>query len=494
MGIQRFKRLLRALAGAGVLALTANIPTHAQSVSPGQGSLNVPGAPGSPGTPVSPSQIPESQRLQTTPTNPCGLATPTSQLPTRQTLCPPSAFTQVTPRQSELQRQGTTDERQLTVYERPLPEYDPIGMQVGSYYLFPSVDVGYGFNSNIFATPSETSDRIFTVTPRLALRSNYEQDQLNLDLASSNGFYDRSGEENYNDYQGSINGRHYFTSTVVGFGRVGAAHLHELRTSPDALTAANPTEYNDYTAYAGLAQTGLALQLQADVFYERLQFEKTSNPGGGFTETGFRDRDQVISTVRAGYELSRALVAFVRGAYNTRMYRETQNGFNRDSWGVTGDVGFDLDINSIFVAEVFAGIMSQHYSAAGIGSLTPADFGVDAVWNVTRRTSLLFNVLRSLDETTLTGSPGILTTTVAAGAQYQFFPNLLGRIDYSHSFLDFQKTSFEDDLDSVSVGANYFIGRNIVLKPTLAYITRDSNRSGVDFDQWQGVLMMTLRY
>jgi hypothetical protein len=477
---------------AGVLlASCATAPTgFAQNVTPG--------APGNPGTPVSPSQIPESQRLRPEATPPQGLQTPGSQLPSGQTLGTTQAATPVATTQSLLLRQGTTDERQLAVYERALPDYDPVGLQVGSFYLFPSVVLGLGYDSNIFAAPHKTGDQTLTLAPKLSVRSNFEEDQLNLDVSSANGFFMTHDSENYGDYQVSGNTRYYLTPTIVAFGKAGIAHLHEARDSPNAQSPTEPTEYNDYTAYAGLAQTGLELQLQGDVYYERLKFQSVATPAG-LASNGFRDRDQVIGTLRAGYEFSRQLVGFVRGAANNRSYLEHEQpgGFTRNSKGFAADVGVDLDLNSIFVAEVFGGVLHQEFSDSRFGSVTPVDIGLDAVWNLTPRASLTFDVLRSIDETTLlvpSPSSAILTTTVATGAQYQFLPNLQGRIDYSHSFLDFQNTAFLDNVDILSVGANYFIGRNIIVKPSLSYSTRNTNRAASDFDRLQGIIAVTLQY
>src|SRR6185312_7347867 len=159
----------------------------------------------------------------------------------------PNAFVTAPPLQSQLLRQGTTDERELAVFERPLPDYDPVGLRAGSFLIFPSLDLSGGYNSNIYAAPSaEKSDGIFTLSPAIAVRSNFQQDQLNADISSANAFYADRSSENYNDYQGSVNGRHYFSNTIVAFGRASAGHLHIPRFSPNAQSPTEPTQYNDY--------------------------------------------------------------------------------------------------------------------------------------------------------------------------------------------------------------------------------------------------------
>lgn len=476
------------------LALAFATPSFAQTLTPTQQPSNVPGAPGTPGLSVSPSQIPESQRLQAPPQ---GLVTPNGQLPAGQTLgqsLGPNAFVTAPPLQSQLLRQGTTDERELAVFERPLPDYDPVGLRAGSFLIFPSLDLSGGYNSNIYAAPSaEKSDGIFTLSPAIGVRSNFEQDQLNADISSASAFYADHSSENSNDYQGSINGRHYFSNTIVAFGRASAGHLHIPRFSPNAQSPTEPTQYNDYTAYAGLAQTGLRLQFQGDAFYEHLQFESVPVPGG-ILSNGFQNHDQFVTTLRAGYEITHQLITFVRGAYNQRMYPEPDGGFNRDSHGFTGDVGVDLDLNSVFVTEAFVGVLHQTYADSRFANVTKPDLGMDAVWNVTPRASILFDAVRSIDETTLLPASSITTTTLSTGAQYQFLPQLQGRIDYGHSFLHFNNTGFDDNVDSISASMNYFIERNFVVRPTLTYQTRSTNRPSADFGQFQGILDLTLRY
>lgn len=479
---------------AGVLTFAAAFPAFAQTLNPGQQPTNMPGAPGTPGLSVSPSQIPESQRLQPPPQ---GLVTPTNQLPAGQTLGQPlgsNAFVTAPPLQSQLLRQGTTDERELAVFERPLPDYDPVGLRAGSFLIFPSLDLSGGYNNNIYAAPSGAqSDGIFALSPAVAVRSNFEQDQLNADISSADAFYADRGSEDYNDYQGALNGRHYFSNTIVAFGRASAGHLHLTRGSPNAQSPTEPTQYNDYTAYAGLAQTGLRLQLQGDAFYEHLQFQSVPVPGGVLSN-GFQNHDQVVTTARAGYEITHQVIAFVRGAYNQRMYPESSGGFNRDSHGLTGDVGVDLDLNSVFVTEAFVGALHQTYADSRFANVTKPDFGMDAVWNVTPRASLLFDAVRSIDETTLLPASSITTTTLSTGAQYQFLPQLQGRIDYAHSFLHFNNTGFNDNVDTISATMNYFIGRNFVVRPTLTYQTRSTNRPSSDYGQLQGIVDLTLRY
>jgi len=154
----------------------------------------------------------------------------------------------------------------------------------------------------------------------------------------------------------------------------------------------------------------------------------------------------------------------------------------------------DLDLNSIFVAEAFAGLMRQSYSDARFSAITTPAFGFDGVWNVTPQSSLSLSVLRTIDETTGTTSPALVTTNVGSSAQYQFLDNLFGRVDYLHSFIDFPQTTSHDDVDNISVSAKYLVNSSLTLTPLIAFTNRASDRPGRTYDQLQALFTVTLAY
>ena len=46
--------------------------------------------------------------------------------------------------------------RNSTVMSRPRPAYDPLGIRVRSFFIYPSLSVGGQYDSNINATPNNT--------------------------------------------------------------------------------------------------------------------------------------------------------------------------------------------------------------------------------------------------------------------------------------------------------------------------------------------------
>ncbi|MCI0430482.1 MAG: outer membrane beta-barrel protein, partial [Rhodospirillales bacterium] len=42
-------------------------------------------------------------------------------------------------------------ERAQSVFERPRPDYDPLGIRAGGFLIYPQVELGEAYNDNIFA-------------------------------------------------------------------------------------------------------------------------------------------------------------------------------------------------------------------------------------------------------------------------------------------------------------------------------------------------------
>jgi hypothetical protein len=67
----------------------------------------------------------------------------------------------------------TDVERGETVLSRQRPDYDPLGIRLGGFKLRPSLVLGESYDTNIFATRTNTvSDFKTTIAPSVDLRSH----------------------------------------------------------------------------------------------------------------------------------------------------------------------------------------------------------------------------------------------------------------------------------------------------------------------------------
>src|SRR5215469_2734086 len=100
-------------------------------------------------------------------------------------------------------------QRSQTVTDRPRPLFDPLGVWLEEFWLYPRLELDESYNDNIFATSSGTkSDFITDLKPRLDLVSNFGQHAFNVSAGADLGWYASHSSENYQDAFSSASGRY----------------------------------------------------------------------------------------------------------------------------------------------------------------------------------------------------------------------------------------------------------------------------------------------
>ena len=110
--------------------------------------------------------------------------------------------------QSDVNRSAPEPGPGDTVKSRPRPDYDPVGARLGGFFLYPEMSVTEIYRDNIFYTENnKTDDFITVVSPKLNLKSNWNNHALNLFADMDAGFYASNSDENYTDLRAGANGR-----------------------------------------------------------------------------------------------------------------------------------------------------------------------------------------------------------------------------------------------------------------------------------------------
>jgi hypothetical protein len=440
------------LSGAGALAQPAPPPEMGGPVVPGPTA-----APAPPVSPVAPSQRPE-------------------------------AF-------------GYYLERGQSVTDRRRPELDPLGVNLGGFFLYPRIELDETFNDNIFATKNgKQSDFITVISPTAELKSNWNNHALNATAGANIGRYIDNDDEDYEDAFAGVDGRLDITRNLAAFGALRYERLHEERDSPDnpgPLVAAEPVTFNAYTARAGVVSRGLRIGYQADFGFRREQYDNVDTFLGGSLDLGARDVNVYQGNLRVSYEFAPRYEAFIRGGVNHRSYDiRDPAGFKRDSTGFRTDVGATIDLTGVTFAEVYVGYVRQEYEAGVLGEIDGIDFGSRVVWNPTQLTSVTFNLDRRVQDTNTFAqglvSPGYLRTNVGLVVDHELLRNVLisGRVGYQND--DYERIDRDDNRFDVGVGARYSLNRNFYFGGSYTFSTRNSSGSGSGTDFTRNLVLLRL--
>ena len=389
-----------------------------------------------------------------------------------------------------------------TVADRPRPQYDPLGQRIGSFVLFPELRVLEQYESNIYYTEdNEDDDFITRLQPRLTLQSDWNNHQLRLETGGDIGFYADHSEENFQDYYAGAAGRIDIRRSTQLRLETRYSHDHESRESPDDADAGSggqvadePTQLDIYSAGASLRHVFGRINGTLGGTFDRISFDDPDAVGGGTINEHDRDRDIYEGYVRVGYEIQPQYEAFVRGAYNKRVYDGLENGVDRDSDGYTMAVGLAVDFGGLVFGDFFAGYRYQNYDDPTLDSLSGFGGGADITWNVTKLTTITGSLQGDLRETTQTNASGRLVTTGELGIDHELRRNILLGANLRATRDDYEGINRTDWIYGAGGDVTYLVNR--YLRGSLGYEfrKRDAESTQDDFTNHIIFLRVGLQY
>jgi hypothetical protein len=395
-----------------------------------------------------------------------------------------------------------------TVFKRGRPDYDPLGVRVGSFIFTPSLAVAGTYDSNVFATTTGTKSDFFAeVFPEASLKSDWNQHAVSASVGGAFKRYANQTTEDVNNFQTEVSGRYdvsngeYISSDAI------YQLLHEDRSSPNSPgLASQPIEYHVMGSDLVYVRQKGRLGLRVDGTLTAYDFNNASAFGTGQTiDQNFRDRIEYVLAPRLNYEIVPGYNAFVRAIGNERQYFSQEpgagpNGQNvrRNSHGWEVDAGTAIEITRITAAEIYIGYTKQYYESPLLKSPGGAAFGGNLIWNVTPLTTVRGNFSESVAETTLTDASSSLETSVGVTVEHELLRNLLLLASAGYVRDDYQQldtpTSRLDNTFGIGGGARYLLNRSWTATLDVTYSKRNSNVSGGDYDRVMAVLGIKYAY
>ena len=200
----------------------------------------------------------------------------------------------------------------VSVLDRPRPDYQALGIDVGSFQIFPSVTIATQYNDNIFATPDPIGDLITAMTPTLAVDSNWSRDAIALTATATSNFYASHPRQDTTDYQLSGMGRLDIlaqSNVTAGFS-VGSFAIPRSaeNTFNDTIT---PVEYDNLRRQRGRSwRPSNRVQFSEGFSFARTQYQNNTEPGGEPVLFSEQDNNQYVLSGRANYAISPAIALF----------------------------------------------------------------------------------------------------------------------------------------------------------------------------------------
>lgn len=383
------------------------------------------------------------------------------------------------------------------VADRMARDYVPNGVRAGSFLVIPKVDLDATYDDNIYATKNNTkSDFIATVRPEVTVKSNWNRHSVGaVARGEINRYMDHNDEDTENFFVGADGRVDVMRDTSIG-GGVSYARSHEDRGNPNAVgTTTEPTEVNTTTAklgaYRSLGRANARLETDA----KDIDYKNGRTSAGAVVNNNIRDRREYGTSLRLGYQFTPVIEAYVKGGFDNRVYA-TKAPTNRSNTGTNTVVGAVFDITGKTKGDVFAGYEKRNYKGT-LKDISEPTFGAKVTWNASELTTVLANVTRNIEETTLGSSSGYVSTDYGVDVQHGLTRQILlkGGVHYTNN--EYQGTAANlrnDDIITAKLGAKYYLNNCWSVGPEYTFTDRNSNITNSDYSRNAVMLRLTATY
>lgn len=373
--------------------------------------------------------------------------------------------------------------------------YDPVGIRIGSFVMFPEVEVGGSWYSNVLRSQQPQSDVALDVRPAARVVSDWKRHALELRGFSNLSFYNELDSEDERGYGFEVRGRLDITgrTNVQAF----AAHdvSQESRSAIDANTAGERATLTQQRAGVTLNHrfNRLSLQLRGSVN----DFDYSDVEAGGATLSN-RDRNytETEQAVRATWELKPTLSPFVEIEVNQRRFETVAqtDSISRDSDGQRYRAGVSFgNTGKILRGEVALGYGIQTPDDARLSEIDGIIVDANLAWRLSELTTLSFNARSDVSETTTASSGGVMTRSAGVEVRHAFRSHLIGTAGLTYTNQNYSGVPTLEDELRFDTGVEYFLSREASLYGRYRHTMFESNSPGASYDSDEIRVGMKLR-
>lgn len=378
-------------------------------------------------------------------------------------------------------------DRNVSVRQRPHPEYDALGVRLGGFLAYPQVTVTGEYNDNVYATDTaKTDDFLVRIAPQLRVASQWSRHQLNAFARGSvNRFADLSTENN-EEYAVGTDGRlDIIRGAYIGGGASYAQSIEPRTSNNTASGSLDPVQFNLTEANLNTSYEFNRLRLSARGDYREFDYKDGRTAAGTVVEQDDRDRKVYSLRGRADYALSPATAFFLQGTVNKRDYRLTPPlaNVNRNSDGYEILAGANFELGAVWRGELGVGYLSQEFDDARFGKVDGFGARGELEWFPTQLTTVTFNGSRTVEDAGVFGASSYLSTNLGAQVDHELRRNVIVTAQAGYSNDDYKGVDRTDKRWNAGLSATYLLNRRVGVNAAYTFLDQDSKgaASGNDF-------------
>lgn len=353
-----------------------------------------------------------------------------------------------------------------------------VGAQIGAFRIRPEADLDFGFDDNIFATPTDKKSDFFGVYGgRIAI--DYAHEALRAQLTA--GFADRRyvnrSSENYWQAQTRLSLTDQVFNNLELFSEGGVQRLAVPRDDPNGINGLRPATYMLYDALAGI-RIGSPLRNLVTLSAGVDQTRYASVQGLlGPINTRERDRREIFGDARFDHFFFGQQSFFAEIRPDSRSFGQEidSSGFRRASNGVRAALGMTLDVNSVFYITASGGYQARQYADPRYGSIDAPELTLDVRWLPTLLTSIEGKFVHEYVEDIFDGTPGYVRNKAFLNLDHELRRDVLLSVGVSYDRRQYQRTTSRFNILSAVASIQHQLTDGITIGLSYTYAHQTSN-------------------
>lgn len=386
----------------------------------------------------------------------------------------------------------------IPVTSRPHPEYDALGVHVGSFTMYPRISLSGTYDDNIFGLPDKTSGFIASVAPSADFVSNWSRHSLEFNLRYEHDQYVDHSSESSDEYSLTSTGRLDIDHASAATFRFDVAQLTESRTSPDSFAGLRePVKYDVVTTGASIYREFDRLRLDGELSNSFYSFYDTPLLNGLTFNESSRDENSTYERLRASYALDPDIAFFVQVTPNqSHFLHAPTDGFSDfDSSGYSLTAGVNGQITHLITGDVGLGYYSQNYDDSRISTVSGFAYNADVHYFPTQLITVSAQASHSISPSGIPGTPASSLDSVYVRADYELRRFIIISPDASYARYTYPGTDRVDNRYGAGLSATYLVNRTIGVTGSYSFLRQDSNGGfgGISFDDNRFSVTLTLQ-
>ena len=383
-------------------------------------------------------------------------------------------------------------DRNISVLERPKPEYDFSPIHVGALLFTPTIASSFTYDDNIYASNTiHDADAIVAVSPSVSLSSDWTRNQISAFAKIDQAFYlDHSGEDT-TDYAADFAGRLDVRRDLGVAGGIGFERDTEPRTSEASpLDAVHPIQYDVAGGWIESSKIFDRLRVTARGSLQDYAYDNAEASGGGEIDQHDQDRTESVAAGRAEYVYSPELSLLTSLSVDRRQYRNAAPGeAARSSNGYEATVGASFDLARLLRGQVGVGYLDRTYERPAFKGAEGLALDGKVEYFPTTLTTITTTASRRVQDSGIPGVGGYIASAAAAQIDHELLRNLVlsGRFAYAeNSYIAYSR---KDEFVTSRFSGSYLLNRLLSLLVSYDRLLRRSH--GADAGQEYAVNRVT---